>query len=150
METIVTLLNDKGLKATAQRIAIYNYLYHTHAHPKAETIYESLRPSYPSLSLATVYKTLDCLQKAGLVSELHIGDDSFRYDANIHPHPHLQCMECGDVIDIDPRITAHLLDDARAYTDCELLSEKVYFYGVCPHCKAKRDVPKAKEEVKGS
>ena len=135
METIVKLLNDNGLKATAQRIAIYNYLSHTTAHPKVETIYEALRPAYPSMSLATVYKTLDSLRRAGLVLELHTGGDSFRYDATTEPHPHLQCKECGAVLDMDPQVTQNLLENAKKLTDCELHSERVYFYGLCPHCK---------------
>ena len=135
METIVRLLNDKGLKATTQRIAIYQYLKNTHEHPGADTIYEALRPSYPSLSLATVYKTLDSLHKAGMITELHTGGDSFRYDYDTSPHPHLQCEKCGAVLDMDPKITEHLLEDAKAYTDCEIFHERVYFYGLCPSCK---------------
>ena len=55
MEQSLTLLKTHGLKATPQRIAIYNYLRHTTAHPTVETIYASLHPANPTMSLATVY-----------------------------------------------------------------------------------------------
>ena len=58
MEQSVTLLKKHGLKATPQRIAIYDYLLHTETHPTVDTIYASLHPTHPTMSLATVYKTV--------------------------------------------------------------------------------------------
>ena len=59
MKETAQLLREKGLKVTPQRIAVYNMLLGTTAHPNAEMIYKTLEPTNPTMSLATVYKTLD-------------------------------------------------------------------------------------------
>ena len=57
----------KGLRVTPQRIAIYDALRGHHNHPTAEMIYHSLRPTHPSMSLATVYKTMEIFEKLALL-----------------------------------------------------------------------------------
>jgi Fur family peroxide stress response transcriptional regulator len=54
----------------------------------------------PSLSLATIYKVLDALTKLGVVKEVHVSDDSKRYDANLDKHHHLVCTRCKQVLDL--------------------------------------------------
>ena len=64
MEAKVTaLLRDKGFKVTPQRLAIYQVLANTKEHPSAEMIFNQLQPSYPTMSLATVYKTVEILRE---------------------------------------------------------------------------------------
>lgn len=88
MKNLVEVLKSHNLKATPQRIAIYDMLCSTVEHPTADTIYKALSSNYPSMSLATVYKTLDALSNANLIQILNVGEDSFRYDANVKSHPH--------------------------------------------------------------
>ncbi|NMA84698.1 MAG: transcriptional repressor [Epulopiscium sp.] len=135
MKEIADLLKVKGLKVTPQRIAIFHMLYNTAEHPSAEVIYKSLQETHPTMSLATVYKTLDALKKAELVQELNVGEDSFRYDAMIHSHPHVICMSCNMVHDLHTDILADLKGKVAHSTDFELVSEQIYFYGICPTCQ---------------
>ena len=60
-------------------MAIYNALCNTKAHPNAEMIFNKLQPYYPTMSLATIYKTVDILHEIGLINILNVGEDSFRY-----------------------------------------------------------------------
>ena len=71
MKETAQMLREKGLKVTPQRIAVYNMLCHTVEHPNAEMIYKTLEPDHPTMSLATVYKTLDAFKHLGLVQELY-------------------------------------------------------------------------------
>lgn len=135
MERLAEILKTKKLKVTPQRLAIYKVLYETTAHPTAETIYNALQETHPTMSLATVYKTLDALKKANLVMELNVGDDSSRYDANISSHPHMVCYECNRVMDLHSDKLEKMRDLVQDDTDFEIYSEKVYFYGVCKDCK---------------
>ena len=77
---IAQKLREEGYKVTPQRIAIYNVLYAENNHPTAEMIYQSLREDHPSMSLATVYKTMEIFERIGLVRFLDLGDDCSRYD----------------------------------------------------------------------
>ena len=100
MKETAQLLREKGLKVTPQRIAVYNMLLGTTAHPNAEMIYKTLEPTNPTMSLATVYKTLDFFKQLGLVQELNVGESSSRYDAVVRCHPHTVCRICGRVDDL--------------------------------------------------
>ncbi|MEG6586569.1 Fur family transcriptional regulator [Dendrosporobacter sp. 1207_IL3150] len=134
-QNVTLLLRDKGFKVTPQRLAIYNVLASTKAHPSAEMIFSQLQPYYPTMSLATVYKTIEILKEIGLVQILNVGEDSFRYDANVHNHPHVRCMCCGrvdDLYDIDP---SNFINDVSAKTSYRLTGQQFYFYGVCPECQ---------------
>ncbi len=135
MDTITTIFKEKKLKLTPQRIAVYKYLKSTKEHPSAESIYKALQPTYPTMSLATVYKALKTLVQVELVQELNVGEGNFRYDGNINTHPHIQCMACGRVDDIEGISFDNLNHEVENYTDYEVLSNKLYFYGVCSHCK---------------
>ena len=54
MENISLIFKEKKLKLTPQRLAVYQYLKSTNEHPSAETIYNALQATYPTMSLATV------------------------------------------------------------------------------------------------
>lgn len=136
MESSVTsMLRDKGFKVTPQRLAIYSVLSHTTAHPSAETIFNELQPVYPTMSLATVYKTIEILKEIGLVQVLNAGEDSFRYDANVEPHSHVRCMECGRVDDLENIDASAFIQNVSDHTSYEITGQQFYFYGICPACR---------------
>lgn len=127
------------MKVTPQRLAIYEVLKATHDHPCAEIIYKKLSPIYPTMSLATVYKSLEAFKKAGLVQEINVGEYSFRYDANMAPHPHIICTECSKVEDLDVHIFSDLSDKVLQYTNYSIEKQQLYFYGKCPQCRQKSE-----------
>ncbi|MBE3592904.1 MAG: transcriptional repressor [Thermoanaerobacter sp.] len=135
MEEAAVLLKQKGLKVTPQRLAILNLLRNTKEHPTAETIYKKLVSDFPTMSLATVYKTLEVLKNIGLIQELNVGEGSFRYDANTNSHTHLVCFGCGKVEDLDESVLQNLIEEAKKHTDYKLVEQKLYFYGYCPACQ---------------
>ncbi|MDP4088542.1 MAG: Fur family transcriptional regulator [Bacillota bacterium] len=135
MDSITSIFREKKLKLTPQRIAVYKYLKSTKEHPSAEVIYKSLQPLYPTMSLATVYKALKTLVEVKLVQEINLGEGNFRYDGNTCSHPHVQCLSCGRVDDIDGICFEDLNSKISEFTKYEVLSNQVYFYGVCPDCK---------------
>ncbi|MDU2063224.1 MAG: Fur family transcriptional regulator [Sporomusaceae bacterium] len=137
MEICVTsMLRDKGFKVTPQRLAIYNVLANTKAHPSAEMIFAELQPLYPTMSLATVYKTIEILKEIGLVQVLNAGEDSFRYDARVESHSHIRCMQCGRVDDLEDIDASKFIDEVSASTPYKVTGQQFYFYGVCPSCRA--------------
>ncbi|TDT61147.1 Fur family transcriptional regulator [Fonticella tunisiensis] len=135
MEQLNSLFKEKSLKVTPQRYAIYKYLKSTKSHPSAETIYEDLKVNYPTMSLATVYKTLRTLIEIGLVKEINVGEDNFRYDANVDTHPHLICRSCSRVDDIENYNFTFINEEAQKLTDYIIEDSKLFFYGICPECQ---------------
>ena len=141
MKETAQVLREKGLKVTPQRIAVYNMLLHSTEHPNAETIYRILEATNPTMSLATVYKTLDFFKHLRLVQELNVGEGSARYDAQVHCHPHTVCTVCGCVSDLYNEELTDLHKKLSKPLDFEVICEQLILYGKCAACK------KAEEEA---
>ncbi len=135
-ERLVQALRQEGLRLTPQRLAICRLLATTDQHPTAQMIYEQLRPQYPSLSLATVYNTLDILVNLGVVNALGgAGDDMVHYDADTDPHVNLACTVCHRVIDLPSQHVQALQEEVTATSGYRLLGARVLYYGICPDCQ---------------
>jgi len=137
VKEIAHVLREKGLKVTPQRIAVYHMLCNSMEHPNAEMIYKTLEPANPTMSLATVYKTLDFFKQLGLVQELNVGEPSSRYDAVVKCHPHTVCKVCGRVEDLPiealTNVAKKLVPDLEFSVECEQL----ILYGTCKECQKK-------------
>jgi len=124
-------------------MAVYAVLQRTKDHPNVEMIYRELKPNYPAISLATVYKTVDILKKVGLIQELSFGEGGLRYDSVTLPHAHIFCRNCGKVVDIESispeRLRELLLMESVAEeTGFHISSMQLYFYGLCLYCNNKQ------------
>ena len=101
LETLTSTCRKAGVSVTPQRLAIYGALCESMDHPSPEVLHGRLRASMPTLSLATVYKTLHLFAELGVAREVSVaGDNSRRFDANCDRHHHLVCEECHDVVDL--------------------------------------------------
>ena len=135
-QRLLEALRQGGLRLTMQRRAICHYLAHTDAHPTAHQIYADLKAAYPSLSLATVYNTLEALVELGAVHALgDAGDNAVHYDADATPHINLACVRCHRIIDLPSAQLATLEEEARRLTGYRLLGARIMYYGLCPDCQ---------------
>lgn len=99
LNTLKEALSTAGLKATQQRLVIYQCLMLSKNHPTAEDIFERIRPENPSISLGTVYKTLETLVDSKLVQKVPVSENKMRYDARMDTHSHIYCTNTGEIID---------------------------------------------------
>jgi Fur family peroxide stress response transcriptional regulator len=107
LERFVARCRAAGLLVTPQRLAVFRHLAAGHRHPSAEELYATLRREMPTLSLATVYKTLDALARIGAVRRVSWAGARSRWDTGLESHHHLVCIECGSVGDVrDARLDA--------------------------------------------
>lgn len=97
-------LRAAGLKATGPRLTILEALEIDRRHPTAEMIFESLRETNPSLSLSTVYSTLETFLHKGLVRRITGAGGKLRVDGTMQDHDHAVCRGCGEVFDVDPEL----------------------------------------------
>lgn len=137
--SLLISLKQAGLRLTPQRLAICKLLAETDEHPTAAQIYQTLKPDYPSLSLATVYNTLEALVGLGVVNALgHAGDDQVHYDADTSPHVNLACVSCHKIVDVPSEHVQHLQGELTNVSGFRLLGARVLYYGICPECQAKQ------------
>jgi len=133
-QDITYMLREKGFKATPQRLAVYDALKKTKEHPNAEMLFNTLQPLYPTMSLATIYKTVDILAKLDLIKVLNVNEDSFRYDADISDHAHIKCLDCNSVQDIFELKTEGIIEEAERKSGYKIDGKEIYFAGLCPQC----------------
>ncbi len=101
MEHFADRCRQGGLAVTPQRLAIVEALLATTDHPRAETIFESVRKLHPHISLATVHRTLETLCQIGEARKVTTLHDSARYDGNLAPHHHVVCVRCRRIRDVE-------------------------------------------------
>ena len=131
---ITEVLRDHGYKVTPQRLAVYEVIDQNKTHPNAEAIYKELQPKYPSMSLATVYKTMEIFAKIGVVQVLQCDEESHRYDFNVSPHAHIRCSVCNRVDDIDFDMEEIKKSAAQA-SHYKIDGIGLSFVGVCEECQ---------------
>ncbi|MDY4582365.1 MAG: transcriptional repressor [Candidatus Faecousia sp.] len=127
---------EAAAKQFKKRNAILACLRQTRLHPSAEMVYEMLRPDFPDISLATVYRNLSRFRSEGLIQSLGTVDGIERFDADTHPHVHFICTGCGRVMDL-PQLEPPLSlgQEAEASTGCHVESCQLTFSGLCGHCQ---------------
>ena len=138
LDQMIKVLKDKGHRLTPQRLAVLKILAKSKGHPSVETIYETVKATFPTTSLATVYNTVNLLKSAHEVLELgfpHLGN---RYDGNKpYPHPHAICTGCGEIVDPDCASLEGLTREMASQTGFHITHHQVYFFGLCPRCQEK-------------
>ncbi len=89
-------LNKKRLKATPQRLAVLQALNQLKNHPDTEEIIAFVTKHHPTISQATVYRTLETLADNQIINRIKTGSGRMRFDANTEPHFHLHDLsgEC--------------------------------------------------------
>lgn len=123
-------------RMTKQRQVILEELGKTRSHPTASQLYDIVRTRLPRISLGTVYRNLEVLEKMGKVNLITIGKMR-RYDADIYEHNHIRCISCGKVDDY-PSVSINISRKNQDFTpDFEVIGHAVNFYGVCGACREK-------------
>ncbi len=117
---------------------ILDCLAGTDTHPTAEWVYARLKPTHPSLSLATVYRNLTQLKNDGLISSMGVVQGQERFDGNCTSHAHAVCVQCGRMVDVlGFIIPPDMLDSVREATGYKLSGAGLQFTGLCEECQKK-------------
>jgi Fur family transcriptional regulator, peroxide stress response regulator len=138
--SIIQTLRSKGYKATPQRIAICKFALLSREHPSVQRIYSEVRKTHPTVSLATVYKTLQILRESDLIQELYFPNDQTRYDPYLEPHINLVCSRCGKIQDLADPIVPELIKRVATVAKFIPTSQRFDVYGVCEECSSKKTV----------
>src|SRR5690606_15509544 len=99
-DSLASMLRRSGLKLTPQRHLICRLIENSAGHPTAEELYEAATQVMPSMSLKTVYTTLNDLAALNAIRLVNVGTGGFRVESNLEPHGHLVCRMCGTVMDV--------------------------------------------------
>src|SRR5271156_5629064 len=138
-----------GLAVTPQRLAIIKALLSTAEHPRADTVYAAVRREHPTISLATVHRTLETLCAIGEARKVTPLHDSARYDGNVTPHHHVVCVKCRKIRDIEiPRLD-RLFAGQSELGEFTVLGSTLEIHALCEECGAKRTKAKRTGRPRG-
>jgi len=97
-----------------------------------------IKEEFPTTSLATIYNTLSLLKDMGEVLELNFDNLGSRYDGNKpYPHPHIICVECGQILDSEFMAMAGVSLEMAQKTGFHITHYQLNFFGLCPKCQEK-------------
>jgi len=96
---IRTMLMEKGLRITPQRLAIYEAILKLNNHPTADDIAALIKQDHPNIATGTVYKVLESLVENGLINKVKTERDVMRYDAILENHHHLYDAQSDRIAD---------------------------------------------------
>ena len=134
-EEMITSLKERDFRMTPQRVELVRLIAASDGHPSATQLYENIKNRFPTMSLATVYKTLAMLKDLHQVLEIDLRDDS-HYDGNRpSPHPHLICTKCNKIVDGDLALDPAAIRKLESASGYQIVHPQITFYGLCPKCK---------------
>lgn len=137
-DNVINILREKGVKITLQRRFVIESVLNDRTHPCAEDVYFKVKKKLPEISLATVYQTLDLLEREGLLLKISFPDGKSHFDPFIKPHFHFYCENCGKIEDRNVMNENPLKDIIkREKTDFEVKNYTIMVYGFCKKCKSK-------------
>lgn len=130
-------LRRAGLRVTEQRALVLGILRRSKEHLDAEEIYAAAQAADADLSLATVYRTVRALEKAGLVAQRYFGPGhaNDHYEPAGGPeHHHFTCVKCHRVFEFETPALAQLQGDLRRQRGWDVRRAYFSLEGVCADC----------------
>jgi Fe2+ or Zn2+ uptake regulation protein len=136
VEELTQQFRAQGLKVTPQRQTIFRVLGGSTVHPTAESVYAAVSAELPTISLRTVYQTLNDLAAMGELSSLDLGTGSTRFDPNLEPHHHLVCEACGRIDDLHADFPGVAVPRDGEGAGFGVATTEIVFRGRCAACAA--------------
>src|SRR4051812_4524775 len=134
----MAFLAEKSLRITAQREAIIEAAFSTDKHFTAEELLEWSKALDPSVSRATVYRTLPLLTESGLVREMDFGKDYKFYDPNYAEHPnhnHIICNDCEKIVEFDNDKLEDIENEITKKLGFSIKAQRLQITGSCEELK---------------
>jgi Fur family ferric uptake transcriptional regulator len=118
-----------GLKMTDQRRVILKVLTDADDHPSVDTVYARARAVDPSVSIATVYRTLSLLDQLNLVQKHDFKASFARFETNLRHHHHLIDIDSGEVVEFQNDRLEALKREIALELGYDLVDHTLELYG---------------------
>jgi Fe2+ or Zn2+ uptake regulation protein len=133
MNNLDITFHTDGLRITNQRKKIIDVL--TPFPQGVLDIMGALAKKQIKIDKVTVYRTLDCFTRLGIITKTLFNDQTARYELiTKHHHHHLVCNCCGKVKDF-PFEDNYILKKVGKQTGFQIQSHTLEFFGVCGKCR---------------
>lgn len=127
-------LRDEGVRITRQRQALLKVLAGSGDHPDANEVHRRAQEVDPSISLATVYRTLSVLERQGVVHRHAFEGGGARFETADEPHhDHIIDIDSGEVIEFRSDRIEQLQAEIAAELGFSVVHHRLELY-----CRKKR------------
>jgi len=133
-EQLIAKLRESGAKVTPQRLAICKIILSSKEHPTADQIFEKVKKTHPTISLATVYQTLHLLSQIGMLQELGFSGCISRYDPDTSFHINVVCPKCGKIQDYKTEGMKRIWTQIIKELEFKPIGQRVEVYAYCDKC----------------
>lgn len=136
---LVTKKKDRiDMNYSRQRELIRRIVMENPNHLTAAQIYETAQRALPNISLGTVYRNLNSMVEAGMLSMLYCDGKEYFEPERGH-HSHVVCLKCGKISDVELPLFGWLDDMVRKQTGVEVSEREVLARGICADCRQKAE-----------
>jgi Fur family ferric uptake transcriptional regulator len=129
------LRSDGGRVTTGRRAIVHALLTATDHHVTADDVAEIVQAEHPDVHLSTVYRTLDALERLGVVDRVNLGPGGAVYHLVDHVHHHLVCEVCGAVTEVPENIFARVASHLASTYGFTVSAHHVAVPGRCKDCQ---------------
>lgn len=104
-------------------------------HLTAQDVYLRVRAGQPTIGFATVHRALARLHESGHLLKVDVpGTTSAVYERVAAPHAHFRCLGCGDIRDVEFRVSGEQMAVLSAQLGLHIDAESTTFAGRCARC----------------
>ena len=130
METdLLKKCNDAGIRMTAQRSLIIETLIGSDDHPDADQVYRRAVERDESISLPTVYRTLNLLDDAGIIKKINMNDGKARFESVRGDHDHLIDADNGHIHEFYNQELKKILESIAENMGYEVIDHRIEIVG---------------------
>ena len=97
---LARVLEEHGVQPSAHRVAVAGYVLSTTDHPSADQVLAKVKSTFPFISRATVYNTLNLFVEKHLLRELYLAEGKVVFDPKMDRHHHFIDEETGAIRDV--------------------------------------------------
>jgi Fur family ferric uptake transcriptional regulator len=135
-EEALSRLRSAGDRMTTPRRLLVRCLFEASGHRTAEELAAEIQTHAPDVSISTVYRNLEELERLGVVVHSHLGHGPATYHLATEAHGHLVCRKCEIQVEIADGFFADLR--RRAIADFGFAIDPRHFavIGLCATCQA--------------
>ena len=128
-------LRAAGVRVTSQRAVLLGLLAEAQDHPDAAELHRRAQAADGAISLATVYRTLAVLERAGVVQRHSFDGDSARFEPAEEPHhDHIVDLDTGRIVEFQSDKIERLQQEIAAELGFEVVHHRLELY--CRRIKA--------------
>lgn len=128
-------LAEEGCPITGQRRALVGLIMSRPDRFTADDLLRELRESGARVGRATVFRTLDLLERIGHVGRVPDGGHLAYTACGPGHHHHLVCSGCGQVLHLEGCPVSGLLDELQSRTGYQIEYHRLEVAGICPSCQ---------------